>query len=156
MNKKILVLLFVLVLMLSACGSQSGGQEGVLNVYNWGDYIDESLLTKFEEETGIKVVYDTFSSNEDMYIKVKQGIDSYDILVPSDYMIERLIEEGLLNEIDLDQVPNFEYVNDNLKNPAFDPENKYSVPYFWGTGGIIYNTTKITDEIDSWMDLFDE
>ncbi|MFB0972178.1 MAG: spermidine/putrescine ABC transporter substrate-binding protein, partial [Neofamilia sp.] len=72
MNKKLLVLIFVLVLMLSACGSKSGTQEGVLNVYNWGDYIDESLLSKFEEETGIKVVYDTFSSNEDMYIKVKQ------------------------------------------------------------------------------------
>jgi spermidine/putrescine transport system substrate-binding protein len=156
MNKKILVLIFALTLIFSSCSPQSGAEEGVLNVYNWGDYIDESLLSKFEEETGIKVIYDTFSSNEDMYIKVKQGIDSYDILVPSDYMIERLIEEELLNEIDLAQIPNFDYVNDNLKNPAFDPENKYSVPYFWGTGGIIYNAAKITDKIDSWTDLFNE
>lgn len=156
MNKKLLILLFTLVLVLSACSPQSGTKDGILNVYNWGDYIDEDLLRKFEDETGIKVVYDTFSSNEDMYIKVKQGIDAYDILVPSDYMIERLIEEDLLNEIDLSKIPNFEYVNEKLKNPEFDPENKYSVPYFWGTGGIIYNTAHISDDIDSWTDLFNE
>lgn len=156
MNRKFLILIIVLMLALTACGPQSATKDGVLNVYNWGDYIDEDLLKKFEDETGIRVVYDTFSSNEDMYIKVKQGIDAYDILVPSDYMIERLIEEDLLNEIDLTKIPNFEYVNENLKNPEFDPENKYSVPYFWGTGGIIYNTSQITDDIDSWTDLFDE
>lgn len=155
MNKKLLILLFSLIVALTACSSPSSKDE-VLNVYNWGDYIDEDLLKKFEDETGIKVVYDTFSSNEDMYIKVKQGIDAYDILVPSDYMIERLIEEDLLNEIDLTKIPNFEYVNENLKNPEFDPENKYSVPYFWGTGGIIYNTSQITDNINSWTDLFNE
>lgn len=157
MNKKILFLLLVLILAFTACGPSGGSSDtGVINIYNWGDYIDEDLLTKFEEETGIKVVYDTFSSNEDMYIKVKQGIDSFDILVPSDYMIERLIEEDLLNEIDLSQIPNFENINENLKDPEFDPGNKYSVPYFWGTGGIIYNTAHISEEIDSWTDLFDE
>lgn len=154
MNKKLLGLLALCLILLTGCGSDEGKE--ILNVYNWGDYIDESLLGKFEEETGIKVVYDTFSSNEDMYIKAKQGIDSYDILVPSDYMIERMIQEDMLEEIDLTQIPNFEKVNASLKNPAFDPENKYSVPYFWGTGGIIYNSSEITDPIDSWMDLFNE
>lgn len=155
MNKKIIGLIFVYLLVFTGCASSSSSGE-VLNVYNWGDYIDESLLTKFEEETGIKVVYDTFSSNEDMYIKVKQGIDAYDILVPSDYMIERLIDEDLIQEIDLSKIPNFEKVNNNLKNPDFDPENKYSIPYFWGTGGIIYNSSFIKDEITSWKDLFNE
>ncbi|MDO5027927.1 MAG: spermidine/putrescine ABC transporter substrate-binding protein [Bacillota bacterium] len=154
MNKKIIVLLGLCLALLTGCGSNES--QEVLNVYNWGDYIDESLITKFEEETGIKVVYDTFSSNEDMYIKVKQGIDSYDILVPSDYMIERMIQEDMLEEIDLSKLPNFANVNEKLKNPEFDPENKYSVSYFWGTGGIIYNAKEITDPIDSWTDLFNE
>lgn len=145
-----------LMLVLAACGSGRSGSKEVLNVYNWGDYIEPSLLDKFEKETGIKVVYDTFSSNEDMYIKVKQGTDAYDIIVPSDYMIERLIDEDMLNEIDIAQIPNFEGVNESLKNPAFDPENKYSVPYFWGTGGIIYNSKNITDNVDSWNAMFDE
>lgn len=154
MIKRLLIMAFALSVFLTGCST--GGSEEVINVYNWGDYIDESLLDKFEEETGIRVVYDTFSSNEDMYIKVKQGIDAYDIIVPSDYMIERMIEEGMLSEIDLSLIPNFEKVNENLKNPEFDPENKYSVPYFWGTGGIIYNSKEITDDINSWSDLFDE
>lgn len=154
MIKRFLIMAFALSVFLTGCST--GGSEEVINVYNWGDYIDESLLDKFEEETGIRVVYDTFSSNEDMYIKVKQGIDAYDIIVPSDYMIERMIEEGMLSEIDLSLIPNFEKVNENLKNPEFDPENKYSVPYFWGTGGIIYNSKEITDDINSWSDLFDE
>lgn len=156
MNKKLLFLMMAFLLVLTACSSGGGSTDEVLNVYNWGDYIEPSLLDKFEEETGIKVVYDTFSSNEDMYIKVKQGTDAYDIIVPSDYMIERLIEEDMLNEIDLAQIPNYEGVNASLKNPAFDPENKYSVPYFWGTGGIIYNSANITDPVDSWNAMFDE
>lgn len=157
MNKKILLLILTIFLLTACSSEEKETYTGeIINVYNWGDYIDESLLTKFEKETGIKIVYDTFSSNEDMYIKLKQGIDSYDILVPSDYMIERLIEEDLLEELDMDLIPNFKYVNDRLKNPTFDPENKYSVPYFWGTGGIVYNTKFIKDDIDSWTDLFDE
>lgn len=154
MNKKI-ILLLALVLILVGCGD-SGESGEILNVYNWGDYIEPELLSKFEDETGIKVVYDTFTSNEDMYIKLKQGTDAFDIVVPSDYMIERLIAEDLIEKIDLTQVPNFEGVNENLKNPAFDPNNEYSVPYFWGTGGIIYNKANITNSIDSWTDLFDE
>lgn len=155
MNKKILLIAFACVFFLTGCGA-GGGTGEVLNIYNWGDYIDESLLDKFEEETGIEVVYDTFSSNEDMYIKVKQGIDAFDIIVPSDYMIERMIDEDMLEEIDLSLIPNYENVNEALKNPVFDSDNKYSVPYFWGTGGIIYNTAQITNPITSWMDLFDE
>lgn len=157
MNKKIL-LLFIFIFLFVSCNEKDESEitGEVINVYNWGDYIDESLLTKFENETGIKVVYDTFSSNEDMYIKLKQGIDSYDVIVPSDYMIERLIDEDMVVELDMEKIPNFKYVNDRLKNPTFDPENKYSVPYFWGTGGIIYNTKFIDDDIDSWSDLFDE
>ncbi len=155
MNKKLLGVGLLCIILLTGCGS-TGGSGEVLNIYNWGDYIDENLIDKFEEETGIEVVYDTFSSNEDMYIKVKQGIDSYDIIVPSDYMIERMIDEDLLSEIDLSKIPNFEKVNETLRNPVFDPDNKYSVPYFWGTSGIIYNTKDITNPVTSWMDLFNE
>ena len=135
-----------------------------LNVYNWGEYIsngdDGSLAVNaaFEELTGIDVVYSTFDTNESLYAKLKTGGSSYDVIIPSDYMIARMIEEDMLRPINYENVPNFSYISPEYVNPDYDPENLYSVPYTWGTVGLIYNTTMIdpADAIDSWSVMWDE
>lgn len=133
-------------------------------VYNWGEYIadgsDESMnvIKEFEALTGISVEYTTFDSNESLYAKLKSGSASYDIIIPSDYMVSRLAEEGMLHKLDYSNIPNFEkYVDDEFKNPEYDATNEYSVPYMWGTVGIIYNT-KYVDEADvtGWEILWNE
>ena len=134
--------------------SGSSGQREVV-VCGWGENIDEDLFDLFEEKTGIKVIYQTAESNEMMYSKVAMGGSGYDVVVPSDYMIAQMIEEGLLAELDFNNIPNFSLISDRFKNLVYDPDNKYSVPYTWGTLGIIYNPTMISDEIDSWEALFD-
>ncbi|MGL5646496.1 MAG: ABC transporter substrate-binding protein [Clostridium sp.] len=126
----------------------------VLNIYNWGDYIDPSLITKFEKETGIKVNYNTYDTNETMYAKVKNGSSNYDIVVPSDYMIEKMIKENLLEKIDFSKIPNYKYIGSQFKHLSYDPKNKYSVPYMWGTIGIAYNSKYIKEPITSWKDLW--
>ncbi len=145
------VLAIVMALMLSSCGSD----RETITVYNWGDYIAEDTIEKFEEETGIRVIYEMFETNEDMYTKLKNSNNNYDVLVPSDYMIERLIAEDMLAEIDLTNVPNYKSIDDEFKNLSYDPENKYSVPYTWGTVGILYNKTMVDEEIKSWSSLWD-
>ena len=155
MKKIILALSVLMLLTLSACGKKDQAKEEIY-VYNWGEYIDPSILKDFQKETGIKVNYDTYASNEDLYIKMTQSQDKYDVIVPSDYMIERLIKEGLIQEINFENIPNFSGVEDILKNPSFDPENKYSVPYFWGTVGIVYNKSEVKDKVDSWNILWNE
>lgn len=154
--KKIVLLLMVFVLSTGILAGCQNKDQTVLNVYNWGDYIDEDIFKTFEEETGIKINYETFATNEEMYTKIKKGGTKYDIAIPSDYMIEKMIKEDLLETIDLTKIPNYSNINERFKNLDFDPENKYSVPYFWGTVGIIYNTNLITDPIDSWDALWDE
>lgn len=124
--------------------------SNVLYVYNWGDYIDPDLITKFEDETGIDVKYDVFDTNEIMYQKLKSGNVSYDLIIPSDYMIEKMKSEDMLAKIDYSNIPNYKYIGEQFKNLAYDPTNEYSVPYMWGTVGIIYNTKKVTDPVDSW------
>jgi len=126
-----------------------------LYVYNWGDYIDESILGEFEKETGIKVVYDTFATNEDMYVKIKSGGSSYDVIFPSDYMVTRMLEEDMLEKIDLSQIPNHKYLEENLMGTEYDPKNEYTLPYMWGTMGILYNTTMVDEVVDSWDILWD-
>lgn len=139
------------VLSLAGCSiGGAGGDKPVLRVYNWGDYIDESVNDEFEELYGVKVQYETFQTNEDMYIKVKAGGNKYDVLIPSDYMIKKLINEDLLEKINYDNVPNYQYIDDKFKNVEFDPNNEYSVPYMWGTVGILYNKTMVDDPVDSW------
>ena len=113
-----------------------------LYVYNWGEYTGENILSDFEEKTGAKVVMENFDSNEQMYIKVANG-EAYDILVPSDYMIQRLIEEDYLQELDYSKLDCLDNLVDDVKNLPYDPGNKYSIPYFWGTVGIVYDTTKV-------------
>ncbi len=160
--KKILALCTSLLLLsstLAACSSKGNGsnkEERVLNVFNYGDYIDEDLLDKFEEETGIKVVYDTYETNEIMYQKVKSNSGAYDILFPSDYMIEKMIKEDMLEKLDFNNIPNYEHIGAQYKNLIYDPNNEYSVPYMWGTIGIIYNADNIKDNIDSWDNLWNE
>jgi spermidine/putrescine transport system substrate-binding protein len=149
------VLLVLLIIPLAAAPGCASGQK-TLYVYNWGEYIDESVLDMFEEETGIKVIYSTFASNEEMYAKLKAGAGGYDVLFPSDYMIERMASEGLLYEINWGNVPNMSYIGDTFKNPGYDPDGLYSVPYMWGTVGIVYNTSMVDDPVNSWNILWNE
>lgn len=140
-------------------GSQSStaGSNQVI-VYNWGEYINPEVLTVFEEETGIHVIYEEYETNEIMYPKIQSGAIAYDVVCPSDYMIQRMIENDLLAEINFDNVPNIKYIDSTYLNQArqFDPENKYSVPYLFGTVGILYNKTMVDEPVDSWSILWDE
>jgi len=154
--KKRIILLFVVSLVLTSILSGCGESKPSINVYNWGEYINTDVLDIFEEETGIRVVYDTFATNEDLYVKMKQGGSSYDVVFPSDYMIERMIREDLLLEMDLENIPMFEKIDDKFLDIDYDPNNIYSVPYMWGTVGIIYNTKMVDRELTAWADLWDE
>ena len=137
-------------LLLTGCGN-GGSEERVVNVCSWGEYIDEDLIYQFEEETGIKVNYQTAESNEALYSLLKTGAGDYDVIVPSDYMIGRLIAEDMLAELNYDNIPNYALIDDQYKGLSYDPDNKYTVPYTWGTVGVIYNK-KYVDEADlgSW------
>ncbi len=130
-------------------------QPVTLIVYNWGDYIDMTLLDDFHKEyPWITVQYNTFGSNEEMYTMLKSG-KQCDLCIPSDYMIERMISEDMLEKIDLAKVPSFSNIHPSCKNKDFDPANAYSVPYMWGTVGILYNTDLVKDPVDSWNILWD-
>lgn len=133
----------------------TAGQR-VVNVCSWGEYIDESLITQFEEKTGITVNYQTVESNEALYSLLKSGAGDYDVIVPSDYMISQLIEENMLEKLDYSKLPNFSLIDDRFKYLTYDPANEYTVPYAWGTVGIIYNAAVIDEEITSWSVLFDD
>ena len=159
--KKIALILLV-ALMVGAASSFAlaeadkpfAGTE--IKVYNWYDYIDPDVLDIFEEETGIHVNYVNFSQNEDMYTRLSTGAEVYDVVIPSEYMIQRLIKEDLLAELDLSNIPNMENVLPSLLDPAYDPGNAHSVPYMWGTLGIVYNTEMVDEPITSWTALLDE
>ena len=127
-----------------------------ISVYNWGDYIDSDVIDIFEAETGIKVIYETFETNEDMYAKIAMGGSSYDVIVPSDYMIERMIQEELLQPVNWNNVPNVKNIDPRFTHESYDPEFKYSVPYTWGTMGLLYNTETVLEDPDSWVILQDE
>ena len=164
--KKALALMAVMALTLSFAGcSKDEPVEAdaskpyagtTITVFNWYDYIDEDVLDQFTEETGIKVEYANFTTCEEMYTKLMASPSSYDIIVPSDYIIERLINEDMLAELDISAMPNYAGLMDWIKTPGYDPEGKYSVAYMWGTVGILYNTKKTGGEITSWSSLFDE
>ena len=133
-------------------------KNGQVIVYNWGEYIDPEIIDLFEEETGIDVIYEEFETNEIMYPKIQSGAIAYDVVCPSDYMIQRMIENDLLAEINYDHIPNLKYIGDNYMKMSrqFDPENKYSVPYLWGTVGILYNKKMVDEPVDSWGILWDK
>ncbi len=134
-----------------------------INVYNWGEYIsdgsDEGTLNvnaEFTKLTGIKVNYTNYATNEELYAKLKGGGASYDIIIPSDYMISRMIKEDMIQPLDFGNIPNYKYIGESYKNQAYDPDNAYSVPYTWGTVGIIYDTTLIEEENIDWDILWNE
>ena len=170
--KKLIFTLFVFALTALCAFSCSAyeneeyykGLEGTqINVFNWGEYIsdtaEDGLLDvnrEFEKLTGIKVNYVTYESNEDMYPKIKNGGASYDIIIPSDYMIERMIGEGMLKKIDVNAIPNYKYICDEYKDMYYDPQNEYSVPYNVGMVGLIYNKKLVEEPPTSWTALWDE
>jgi spermidine/putrescine transport system substrate-binding protein len=149
-------LLFVATTQMNS--ANGGGSKNTLTVYNWGEYIDPELIDQFEKETGIKVVYETFDSNEAMMTKVQQGGSAYDIAVPSEYAIEMMKEDNLLVELDHSKLPNLQNIDPYFLDLPFDEDNKYSIPYFWGTLGIVYNPNLIEDHLDfsSWEQLWDK
>jgi spermidine/putrescine-binding protein len=148
-----LALVLALSLSFFACG---GGSKVTLNVLNWGDYIDPALLQQFEKETGISVKYTTMTSNEEMLVKLSSPDCIYDLCFPSDYVIEKLIADDLLYAIDKSNIPNMSNIDARFLDLSFDPDNTYSIPYMWGTVGILYNTTMVSSPIDSWTALWDE
>ncbi len=162
MKKKLFTLALALLLTLAALpAAPAKAAGGSITVYNWGQYISDGsdgsldVIAAFEEATGIKVNYMMFDSNETMYTKLKTGGSSYDVIIPSDYMIARLIAEDMLEELNFDNIPNYQYIDASFRGMDYDPEEKYSVPYTWGTVGLIYNT-KYVQQPDSWTALWDE
>ena len=153
--KKLVCLLLVCCLLIPAAGCGKSSKV-TINVLNWGDYIDPDLLIDFEKQTGIAVKYTTMTSNEEMLVKLSSPDCIYDLCFPSDYIIEKLISENLLAEIDKNNIPNLKNIDDRFMDLPFDPGNVYSVPYFWGTVGILYNTTLVDDPVDSWDILWNE
>ena len=161
----IIITVIIAVAAITACGSSdktaestTGSSDNQLYVYNWGEYIDPEVITMFEEETGINVVYDEYETNEIMYPKVAAGASRYDCICPSDYMIRKMIQNDLLQPLDWSRLPN---ATANIgktymeQSETFDPGNKYSIPYCWGTVGILYNTTMVDEPVDSWNILWD-
>ncbi|MDO4902755.1 MAG: ABC transporter substrate-binding protein [Limosilactobacillus sp.] len=162
MKKLVTVIIGILAICLAlALGNtalnrqQSGGSNKLLTIYNWGDYIDPDLITKFEKETGYKVDYETFDSNESMLTKIRQGGTNYDLVVPSEYTVQRMKKEHLLSPLDHKKLPNLDNIAPQFLNRSFDRGNRYSVPYFWGTLGIIYNDQKISaQDVQHWSQLW--
>ncbi|MGL5972133.1 MAG: ABC transporter substrate-binding protein [Oscillospiraceae bacterium] len=135
------------------------GQNKTVNVYNWGEYIDDEdfdVNDKFFQKTGVKVNYTTFGSNEELYARLKGGGVNYDVIIPSDYMISRLISEDMLYKLNTDNIPNIKNINKDFLKLAYDPLNEYSVPYTWGLVGILYNIKEVKEVVDSWDILWDE
>ena len=155
MKKAIFTMLALCIMLLPAVQACEKAPIGEVNVYNWGEYIDQSIFKEFQKETGIKVNYTEFQSNEEMYSIIKSGIAVYDVVIPSDYMISRMIDEEMLEELDFSNIPNYSLIDDAYKNLEYDPQGKYSVAYMTCTVGLIYNSSLITDEITSWGSLFD-
>lgn len=155
--KKLTALILILVMacpLLSGCGSK----KTTIYVYNVGDYIDEDVIDQFEKENpDIKVNYETYYTNEEMYIKVKNNSTAYDIVFPSDYMVQRMIDENLLNKINFDNIPNMKNIGTQYQNLDYDPKNEYSVPYMWGTMGILYNKNMVDEkDMTSWKAMYDK
>ncbi|WP_336776013.1 ABC transporter substrate-binding protein [Paenibacillus sp. MMO-58] len=152
----VLIVSFGLMYLTSYLNSSAGytGKD-TLTIYNWGDYIDPELLDEFQKETGIKVIYQTFDSNEAMMTKIEQGGTTFDVSIPSEYAIDKMKEENLLIPLDKSKLPNLKYIDPSFLNLSFDPDNQYSIPYFWGTVGIVYNPDLTDLKFHSWNDLWD-
>lgn len=166
-----LTLIILTLLTLASCGEERGTDDGAtsvpitasINVYNWGEYISDGsegtldVNKAFTEATGIKVNYTTYASNEDMYAKLKSGATGYDVIIPSDYMIKRLIDEDMLQKIDFDNVPNYKYIDENFKGLYYDPIDEYTIPYTYCIVGIIYNSERVDEaDIGTWDLMWNE
>lgn len=154
-----IVLIIVVLIAGSKILSQSSGMSGakIINIYNWGDYIDPELISEFEKKTGYKVNYETFDSNEAMLTKIKQGGTSYDLAVPSDYMIQKMKKAHLLKPLDKSKIKGLNNISSQFLNQPFDRNNRYSVPYFWGTLGVVYNDKYFKEsDVDSWNKLWNK
>ena len=134
--------------------TNQGGRRTV-TIYNWGDYVDPALISKFERQTGYHVDYETFDSNESMLTKIRQGGTNYDLVIPSEYTVQRMKKEHLIAPLDHRKLPNLRYIAPQFLNRSFDPDNRYSVPYFWGTLGIIYNDQMVNSrDVQHWSQLW--
>ena len=155
--KKIISIALVVFIAFSATFSFAGcSSKTKLFVYNVGDYIHPDVVSMFEKENpDIKVIYEWYDSNEDMYMKVSSKASPYDVIFPSEYMLEQMIDEGKINKLNFDNIPNAENIDSNMKNLPFDPKGEYSVPYMWGTMGILYNKKMVKEEVKSWDILWD-
>ena len=150
--KKVVSLILLVMLLIPSFAMG----EGSLTVFNWEDYIDESVIEQFEQETGIDVNYVRFTTNEDMMVQVEANPGHFDLCFPSEYIVERMLNKDMLAEINYDNIPNAKYILENLQNSTYDPGNAHSVPYMWGTVGILYNTKMVSDPVDSWAILWNE
>ena len=157
--KRAVTVLIALCLLLSlavyGCGKRPGS-AGIVNVYNWGEYMSNDIIRSFQKETGIKVNYLEYQNNEEMYALLRMGSADIDLIIPSDYMVARLISEDRLEELDFSNIPNYALIDSKYKNLEYDPMGKYSVAYMTGTVGLIYNAALISDKITSWEALFSE
>ncbi len=153
--KRIVYAGLVLIIAMFAVVGCSSSKE-TLNIYSWADNFDEEVLAAFEEEYNVKINYDVFSSNEEMLAKLQAGASQYDLIQPSDYMVETLIELDMLEELNKANLPNIKNIVSTFQTPPFDPENKYSIVYTWGVTGIAYNPQFVTEEITSWQDLWND
>lgn len=158
--KKIILFLLIFTIALTlpiACSNNPNTSENnVLSIYNWSTYIAPGVMTEFEKKFNVKIQYDTYESNEDLYAKIKPGNPGYDVAFPGDYMVKTMASEGLLEELNKENIPNIKNLNNKFTNLPYDPGNKYSIPYQWGTMGIGYNIKATGGEINSWSTMFDE
>lgn len=148
--------LTLILILLALFGCKNTTQEKKLNIINWANYIGKSTIADFEKETGIKVTYDNFSSNEELFAKLKAGATGYDLIVPSDYMVEIMRKEGMLIPLDRTQLPHIKNLDEQFLNHSFDPGNNYCVPYHWGSVALGINTKKVKDIKPSWDMIWDE
>lgn len=156
MKRKFIIIIAVFIMVaitVTACNSE---EKETLNVLNYDIYIDKDLLKEFQKDNNVVIKYDTYSTPEEMYIKAKAGASNYDLIISSEYMIERMINEGMVNKLNFDNIPNYKYIDEDFKNHPYDPTNEYSVPYFWGTLGILYNKNTVDVSSNSWEMLWDE
>jgi spermidine/putrescine-binding protein len=151
---RVIAVLALLVMILPACGAPKA-QSTVLNLYGWSDYIPQQLLDNFSAKYGLKVNYDTYSSNEEMLAKLQAGASGYDVVIPSDYTVTIMIKQGMLEPLDISQIPNFSNLDKRFINRDYDPGNKYTVPYQWGTTALVYDKTTVPFEPKSYADLWD-
>ena len=153
----ILVICLGLLYSRNFIDSSNSEDKQTLTIFNWGEYIDPELIKKFEQETGISVIYETFDSNEALLTKVQSGSTPYDIIIPSDYMINKMRKLNLIKKLDHSKLEGLDNIDPQFLDKVFDPGNEYSIPYFWGTLGILYNKTKVPEDLkfDKWNDLWD-